>query len=80
VKKHGVMYNQIHYNNLIVNCFKKSSFYFNEEQCDEDCLENNDGDDGEHDWQMVANKLNINQQTTFQSNAIIDYNVVVSRL
>ena len=26
----------------IVNCFKKAGFYFNDEQCDGDGLENND--------------------------------------
>jgi len=62
----------------IVNCFKKAGFYFNDEQCDGDGLENNDDDDGGYDWQIIADKLNIDQEITFQSYATIDDNVVVS--
>ncbi|KAL4121977.1 hypothetical protein QTP88_014392 [Uroleucon formosanum] len=67
--------------NTIINCFKKAGFYFNEEQCDGDiCLENNDDDDGGYDWQIVADKFNIDHQTTFQSYATIDENVEVTGL
>ncbi|XP_050528133.1 tigger transposable element-derived protein 6-like [Daktulosphaira vitifoliae] len=62
----------------IVNCFKKVGFYFNDEQFDGDGLENNDDDDGGYDWQIVADKLNIDQEFTFQSYVTIDDNVVVS--
>lgn len=34
-------------------------------------------DTGGHGWQILANKLNIHQHTTFQLYAIIDNNVVV---
>jgi len=67
--------------NTIIHCFKKAGFYFNEEQCDGDiCLENNDDDDGGYDWQIVADKLNIDQQSTFQSYVTIDENVEVTGL
>lgn len=67
--------------NTIINCFKKAGLYFYEEQCDGDiCLENNDDDDGGYDWQIVADKFNIDQQTTFQSYATIDENVEVTGL
>jgi len=52
---------------IIGNCFKKSRFYFNDEQCDGDGLENSDDDDGVYDWQIVADKLNIDQEITFLS-------------
>lgn len=39
-----------------------------------------DDDDGGYDWQIVADKLNIDQQTTFQSYATIDENVEVTGL
>jgi len=64
-----------------VNCSNKSGFYFNEEQSDRNiCLENDDGDDGGHDWKIVADTFNVDQQTTFQSYVMIDDNVVVSGL
>jgi hypothetical protein len=67
--------------NTIINCFKNAGFYFNEEQCDSDiCLENNDYDGGGYDWQIVADKLNIDQETTFQSYVKIDENVEVTGL
>jgi hypothetical protein len=42
------------------------------------CLENNNDDDGGYDWQIVANILNIDQPTIFQSYATIIDNVIVS--
>jgi hypothetical protein len=68
---------------LLNNCqsFKKTGFYFNEEQYAGDiCLENNEDDDDGYDWQIIAGKLNIKQQNTFQSLATINDNVLVSRL
>jgi hypothetical protein len=65
--------------NTTVNCFKKAGLYFNEEQCDGDiCL----------DWQwwwwfdlqILADILNIDLPTTFQSYATIVDNVIVSGL
>jgi hypothetical protein len=44
------------------------------------CLENNDDGDGGYDRQIVADILNIDQPTTFQSYATIVDNVVVSGL
>ena len=55
--------------------------WYNWWKCDGDiCLENNEDDDGGYDWQIVADKFNIDHQTTFQSYATIDKNVEVTGL
>lgn len=55
---------------------KKLDFILMKQYDGDLCLENNDNDGGGYDWQIVADKLNINQQTTFQLYATIDDNVV----